>query len=65
VLDLEENDFEFGEMQNWTAALNWYLNPNVILRLNYIQTQLEEVAVVDGDDSPHTDMIMMRLQVDF
>ncbi len=65
VLDLEENDFAFGEMQNWTAALNWYLNPNVILRLNYIQTQLEEVAVVDGDDSPHTDMIMMRLQVDF
>ncbi len=65
VLDLDDSDFQFGQMRNWTAALNWYLTPNVILKWNYIRTMLEDVAEVDGDDSPETDLLMMRLQVDF
>ncbi len=65
VLDLDERDFRFGEMRNWTVALNWYLTPNVIVRWNYVYTMLEDVEEVDGEDSPRTDLIMMRLQVDF
>ncbi len=65
VLDLDDADFEFGEMRNWTVALNWYLTPNVVVKWNYIRTMLEDLAEIDGDDSPETDLFMMRLQVDF
>lgn len=56
-IDLTDQAVEGGEMQNLSAALNWYLNPNTRVLLDYVLADLEDV----GD----TDIVQTRFQVDF
>ena len=56
-LDLSDRDITGGELNNITAGLNWYLNPNTKIMWDYVHA--------DKDDVGQADMLMMRLQFDF
>jgi len=49
-----------GEMTDYTGGVNWYLNPNTRVMLNYVHSEYEEPGV---DDS--ADLLMLRFQVDW
>jgi phosphate-selective porin OprO/OprP len=55
--DLSDGNVTGGEMENITAGLNWYLNPNTRIMWNYIHS--------DKDNVGEADILMMRLQIDF
>ncbi len=58
-LDLEDRTARVfgGRMNDITAGINWYLNPNVRVMANYVFSHLDDV----GD----ADIFQMRFQVDF
>lgn len=56
-LDLNDGNIIGGELDNITAGLNWYLNPNMRIMWNYVHSDKETV----GD----ADMLLTRLQIDF
>jgi len=56
-LDLSDSDITGGELDNITAGMNWYLNPNTKIMWDYVHA--------DKDDVGQADMLMMRLQFDF
>lgn len=60
-LDLNDSNIEGGELSNITLGLNWYLNPNVRIMLNWVHAMLDERGSVDGD----ADFFGMRLHVYF
>lgn len=49
-----------GEETNWTAGVNWYLNPNTRIMWNYTYADIEH-DLFDGD----LGIFQMRFQVDF
>ncbi len=51
-----------GEMDNYTAALNWYFNDYVRLMFNYIKVDTDSNAPVANDDP---DIFLVRAQVNF
>ncbi len=56
-LDLSDRDITGGELDNISAGLNWYLNPNTRIMWDYVHA--------DKDNVGEADMLMMRLQFDF
>ncbi|RZA28415.1 MAG: porin, partial [Lysobacteraceae bacterium] len=50
--------------ESWTVGLNWYLNSNLKLVLNYLQTSLDGGAVA-GADREDEKAVFTRLQVAF
>jgi phosphate-selective porin OprO/OprP len=42
TLDLNEEGINGGEEKNWSAALNWYLNPNLRWSFNYLHAKVED-----------------------
>ena len=56
-IDLDDNGATGGELGDVTAGVNWYLNPNTRLMLNYVHADLDNVS--------DTDAFMMRTQIDF
>lgn len=62
TVDLTDSDVKGGEEQNFTAGLNWYLNPNTRLMFNYVYADLEKRADVKDDD---INVFQARFQVDF
>ena len=56
-LDLSDKDITGGELDNISAGLNWYLNPNTRIMWDYVHA--------DKDNIGEADMLMMRLQFDF
>lgn len=65
-LDLDDSDIRGGEESNITLGLNWYLNSNLKVMLNYIHGEIERDAdsatplpEYDGD----FDALMTRFQV--
>jgi len=64
-VDLDDGLFEGGKAANITAGVNWYLNPNTAVKLNYTYVDAEnahgEGAVGDGNLS----IFGTRFQVDF
>lgn len=71
-LDLNDKSIQGGTITDFTAGLNWYVNPNVKLVLNYIHSSSNYAGVggappVAGAISRRneTDMIAARCQMDF
>jgi phosphate-selective porin OprO/OprP len=58
-LDLEDADINGGELDTVTAGLNWYLNPNTRVMLNYV--------FADADDryDGEANILQTRFQVEF
>ncbi len=56
-LDLNDQLTKGGQLSNVTGGLNWYLNPNTRVMLNYVFANLDTV----GD----TNTLMMRFQINF
>ena len=57
-LHLSDKAIRGGTLSNYTAGLNWYLNPNVRFMLNYVHADQRSI---DGQ----ADIVQMRAQVDF
>jgi phosphate-selective porin OprO/OprP len=61
-VDLTDSGIAGGEVWDITVGLNWYLNPNTRLMLNYVHSDLtNRVGVVNGS----LDAVGIRVQVDF
>jgi len=58
-LDLEDDLVNGGELDSVTAGVNWYLNPNTRVMLNYV------FADADKKYEGEADILQMRFQVDF
>lgn len=56
-IDLNDKDLNGGAMTDFTAGLNWYLNPATKIRFNYIYS--------DVFDSGSANIAMVRFQVNF
>jgi len=56
-LDLSDKDITGGELDDISAGVNWYLNPNTRIMWDYVHA--------DKDNVGEADMLMMRLQFDF
>ncbi|MGD9137946.1 MAG: porin [Desulfobacterales bacterium] len=61
-VDLTDKLVEGGEENNYTFAINWYLNPNYRLMFNYIYADVKDRT--DAKDGS-TDIFQMRFQVDY
>lgn len=60
-LDLNDAGVSGGRLDDITAALNWYLNPNARVMFNYVLANLNRGAA--DDDQAH--LFQTRFQVDF
>ncbi|MEJ2649658.1 MAG: porin [Sedimentisphaerales bacterium] len=56
-IDLNDNNITGGKLNDITAGLNWYLNPNTRIMWNYINA--------DRQDAGRANILMMRFQFDF
>ncbi len=56
-LDLDDSVIHGGKLSNFTAGLNWYLNPNMRFMLNYVYADL--------DDAGDTNILQSRFQLNF
>ena len=66
ALDLNSEDVRGGRLQDVTAGVNWYLNPNMRVMLNYVHAMVRDRdsgnVVVDSESA---DIVQMRFQVDW
>ncbi|NQV22818.1 MAG: porin [Rhodopirellula sp.] len=60
-LDLNDGGVSGGLLNDFTTGLNWYLNGNTKLQINYVHAFLKTPGVGNSD----ADVIAMRAQVDF
>ena len=60
-LDLSDDVIKGGRLQYATLGVNWYLNPNTRIMLNYVLAN----ADIGGADDGNADLFGMRFQVDF
>jgi phosphate-selective porin len=56
-LDLDDGGIVGGDVDDLTLGLNWYLNPNVRLMLNYVRS--------DDDNNGDLDVFQTRFELDF
>ena len=49
-LDLNDKAIQGGQIYDWTVGLNWYLNPNMKVQLNYIAEHRDTPGVPRGLD---------------
>lgn len=56
-IDLDSESIAGGELDDISAGVNWYLNPNTRAMWDYIHA--------DTNDRGKADIVMMRFQVDF
>lgn len=63
-LDLDDGGILGGDEDNFTAAVNWYLNPNTRMMLNYVHA---DVDYTNGGESSNGDLdiLQARFQIDF
>ena len=62
----EEQGIKGGEEKNFTAGLNWHLNPNARITFNYIFAHVEDSnAGTQFLRESDTNIFQMRFQIDF
>ena len=61
-LDLSDSDIEGGRLNDVTLGLNWYLNPNTRVMLNYVHAEVD--LSNDNVKNGNADMFAMRFQID-
>lgn len=59
-IDLFDGSVDGGEEDNVTVALNWYMNPNTRIMLNYQYLDLDRDTVSDDASA-----VQARFQIDF
>ncbi|HOV33830.1 MAG TPA: porin [Candidatus Hydrogenedens sp.] len=59
-IDLDSGMIRGGKEQDWTLGLNWYLNPNTRVFLNYVRANIEH-DLYEGD----LNILQTRFQIDF
>jgi len=60
ALDLADEDISGGRLQDTTVGVNWHLNPNMRIMLNYVHSE----ADVKGEDGS-ADLVGLRFNVFF
>jgi len=72
-ITLNDENIRGGQMHDYTAGLNWYLNPFWKIQLNYIYS-VSDFSYVGGNSAGlpaatflknHTSMVDLRCQIDF
>jgi phosphate-selective porin OprO/OprP len=56
-INLNDNDMDGGQMNNFTAGLNWYLNPATKFAFNYIYSDVKSLG--------KSNIFQMRFQITF
>lgn len=74
-LDLTDQDVEGGEAHNITVGLNWYLNPNVRIMFNYVNSDVSDRSGTIQDETGNiipvdvanedANIYQMRFMMDF
>ncbi len=62
-LDLSDEAVDTGRLDTITLGVNWYLNPNTRIMLNYVKA--DPTLDSDGDPDGNADLLGMRFQIDF
>ena len=63
-LDLSDRDIDGGNLDDITLGVNWYLNPNTRVTLNYVHADTDLSNVGDTKDG-NADLVAMRFYIDF
>jgi len=63
-LDLNDQEIYGGELTDITVALNWYMAPNARVMFNYINSSVDNVAIV-GADAGSANIFQTRFQIFF
>ncbi|MEE8596699.1 MAG: porin, partial [bacterium] len=64
-LDLSDEGIDGGRLQDLTLGVNWYLNPNTRVMLNYVRANVDRLVNDIRLDDDNADLLSMRFQVDF
>jgi phosphate-selective porin OprO/OprP len=67
AIDLTDSGAEGGEMWDITTGVNWHLNPNTRVMLNYVHAEVEDrlTGAGGGIDDSDGDIVQVRFQLDF
>ncbi|WP_447970993.1 porin [Nitrospira sp. M1] len=64
-IDLTDKGILGGVENNFTAALNWYVNPNVMFRVNYIHAETGPSSIVGPGVNEAVNIYTLRGQIVF
>ena len=64
-LDLSDDGVEGGRLQDITAGINWYLNPNTRVTLNYVHASVDRRIGDVRLNNDTADMLALRFYIDF
>jgi phosphate-selective porin OprO/OprP len=67
-VDLNDGAFRAGEMKNFTAALNWYVNSNIRFMFNYdriLEIKDSPLITASGGKPDDLHTFMFRSQIAF
>jgi phosphate-selective porin OprO/OprP len=64
-IDLTDSGAAGGDMWDITTGVNWYLNPNTRIMLNYVHAEVDDRGTGGGLDGVDGDILQTRFQVDF
>ena len=63
-LDLDDESIRGGKLNDITAGINWYLNPNTRIMLNYVHAHADILNTGVNRDG-NANLAAMRFQIDF
>jgi phosphate-selective porin OprO/OprP len=64
-IDLSNQGINGGRMQDTTLGVNWYLNPNTRVTMNYVHANVDRLVSGIRLEDEGADMLAMRFYIDF